>query len=465
MPRKYIPLLFLLLASCTVGPDYKRPNTYEDQQIAQTLKLNGKPERIAQNWYTEFADPRLDELVAIGLRHSPSIGIGVQRLRQARSTMRINRTQYLPELNAAAKYDYGKASNNIGAAADTNYFQLGFDATWEIDIWGAGRRLNEQSMAQYQEAAYNLRQMKVVLAAEIASNYFGLKTAQEKLRIAKNNLKLQQDIHQTVKQKFEAGLTSAADYNQAAYVVETTKAAVPGLETQIENYRNALAVLAGILPNELPISVSEQKNNPVNRAYAFKLERLNDLPADIIRSRPDVQAAERALAAQNAAIGQAVAQLYPNVSISALFGYQSSAGSRMFNSGSQAYSYNPSILLPLFNWGRLQENIELQKQIKDEVFENYRQSVLEAVQELANAMTAVRKEYAANQAQKRAVNSMEQVISALRLQYDNGLIEFSDLLQTEQNLLEAQTNLAESNGKIYQNIIAFYKASGGGYNQ
>lgn len=465
MLKKLILTELILLAACTVGPDYQKPNTYEDTQIAHTLKINGQPEKIAQNWYAEFEDPRLNHLIERALQNSPTLISGIQKLRQARSTVKINRTQFLPIFTAEGQYNFNRPSDHIGLAADTNYFQLGFDASWEIDVWGAGRRLNEQSMAQYQEAAYNLRQIQVALTAEIANNYFMLKTAQEKLRIAQNNLALQRDIYQTVKQKFDAGLTSSADYNQARYVVETTKAAIPNLEYQIEAYKNALAVLSGVLPNQLSTEVMDRKNNPVNKAYKFDMKKLENLPADIIRSRPDVQAAERALAAQNAAIGQAVAQLYPSVSISGLWGFQSSAGSKMFHSDSQAYGYTPKINLPIFNWGRLRENIELQKEIKEEVFEDYRQRVLEAVQELSNAMTAVRQEYASNQSQRQAVHSMEQVIESLRLQYENGLIEFSDLLQTEQNLLEAQTNLAQSNGNIYQNIIAFYKATGGGFNQ
>ena len=464
MLKKTCLITLVFLVACTVGPDYEKPNTYEDSQVAAALNLHGQGQKIARNWYAEFGDERLNRLVDISLQNSPSIKSGLSKLKQARQTVKINRATYLPDFSATATYDFSRPSENIGLTADTNYLQIGFDASWELDIWGAGRRLNEQSWAQYQESAYNLRQLQVVLAAEVANNYFLLKTTQEKLKIAQNNLKLQRDIFDTVKQKFDAGLTSSADYNQARYVVETTKAAIPALEYQMKAYQNALAVLAGVLPNEIPADVIETKRNPVSKAYRFDTKKLKNLPADIIRSRPDVQAAERALAAQNAAIGQAVAALYPNVSISALFGWQSSAGSRLFNHSSEAYSYAPSFNLPIFNWGKLRNNVELQKEIKEDVFENYRQTVLEAIEELSNAMVSVEKEFETNHAQRRAVQSMEQVIESLKIQYENGLIEFSNLLQTEQDLLEAQTNLAESNGKIYQDIIAYYKATGGGYN-
>lgn len=457
-----IPLA--LITACTVGPDYKRIDVFEDTQISQSLKLTGHDLSISPKWYEQFGDEKLNSLIFCSLNNSPTILGGIEKLRQARSIAAINRVEYLPMLNADGKYDFSKVSKNIAYAADTNYFQLGLDATWELDIWGAGRRLNEKSMAEFEQASYSLHNLKVLLTAEVANTYFLLKTSQEQLRIAQNNLALQRDIFQTVKQKYDAGIADSAAYNQARYVVETTKALIPQLEYQIEAYKNALAVLAGVLPDDLPVNVLEKKNNPVNRAYQYNTRQLYELPAGIIRSRPDVKAAERGLAAQNAAIGEAVAELYPNVSISGLYGFQSSAGSKMFNHNSQVYGYVPSVSLPLFNWNKLQNNIQLQKEIKGETFQNYRQTVLQAVEELGNAMTAVEKEYVRNRSQRNSVYNMQQVLSAMRDKYENGLIEFSDLLKTEQDLLQAQTTLAASNGAIYQNIIAFYKATGGGYN-
>lgn len=453
-----------LLTACTVGPDYQQLNPYQDLQIAQSLKLNGRDLSVSKQWYEQFGEEKLNTLISCALANNPTINGGIERLRQARTTAAINRAAYLPLLNAQAKYDFSKASKNIGLTADTNFFQLGFDAAWEIDVWGAGRRLNERSLAEFEQTYYNLHNLKALITAETASTYFQLKTVQEQLKIAKNNLALQRDIYKTVKDKYEAGIADSAEYNQAQYVVETTKALIPSLENQIESYKNALAVLTGTLPDNLPVNVLDMANNPVNRAYKYDTKLLYSLPASIIRSRPDVRAAERQLAGQNAAIGEAVAELYPNVSISGLFGVQSSAGSKLFNSSSKAYGYTPSISLPLFNWGKLQNNVLLQQEILGEYYQNYRQSILQAVEELANATSAVQKEYVRNRSQRNAVYNMQKVLSSMKEKYENGLIEFSDLLKTEQDLLQAQTDLAISNGAIYQNIIAFYKATGGGYN-
>lgn len=457
-----LKLFFVLfLLSCTVGPDYQKKDVYEDSQIAESLKLTGKDLKIDSSWYREFNDQNLNQLIAESLNSSPDVLGGLEKLRQARTMYKIDRTTYLPMFSIAAGYDYLKPSKNIGLAADTDYFKMGFDASWELDIWGKGRRLNEQRKAEFESSYFSLQNIKNVVTSEVASTYFALKTAEEQKRIALNNLKLQQDIFQTVKDKYLAGLADEAAYQQSGYVVETTKALIPALETEIKNYQNVLSVLSGNLPSSLKLDASK---NPIKKAYQYDLRKLFDLPADIIRTRPDVKAAEKAMVAQNAAIGQAVASVYPNVSLSALLGLQSSTSSKLFNSSSKAHSFNPSSVLPVFEWERLQNQIDLEREKLAENYQNYRKTLLTAVQELSDAVTALEKEYEKNKATRNGVYKMRQALKAMREKYENGLIEFSDLLKTEQDLLSVETNLAQSNGAIYQNIIAFYKATGGGYN-
>ena len=462
--RKILLLsISILIASCTVGPNYVKPEIYEDKQIAEALKLNNANLKIANDWYTEFDDEKLNILINYAQLNSPDILSSIAKLRQARSLVLINRTNFLPMLNLNAEYDYVKPSKNIGLVSDTDYFQAGFDASWELDIWGKGRRLNEQTMAQFEQQLYSLRNVKSLIAAETATTFFELKNVHENLRIAKQNLKLQQDIFNSIAQKYDAGLTDKSDYNQAKYILDTTTALIPSLENNATNLKNALAVLCGTLPDRLPVVISQTDSNPLNRVYKYNLNTLYNLPASIIRTRPDVKSAERALAAQNAAIGQAVAELYPNVSLSAMFGVQAHNLSSLFNSDSKAYGYNPTVSLPLFNWNKLTNNVELQKQIKQQAYQNYRKTLLTAVGELDNAAVGIKKEIERNKALKNAVYNMQQALNSMRQKYDNGLIEFSSLLQTQQNLLKAQTDLADSSANILKNIVAFYKATGGGY--
>ena len=168
--------------------------------------------------------------------------------------------------------------------------------------------------------------------------------------------------------------------------------------------------------------------------------------------------------AQNAAIGQAVANLYPNVSISALFGFQADNLSRLLNSNSKAYSYQPSAVLPLFEWNKLQHTVQLEREKFQESYQNYRKTLLSSIQELANAITGVQKAYLSNRALTNSAHNMQLAYRAMKEKYDNGLIEYNTLLQAQQDLLNVKTELAGSNGNIYQKLIAFYKATGGGYN-
>lgn len=453
----------LIVVSCTVGPNYVEPKIYEDKQISEALKLNGTDLKVSNVWYEQFEDKNLNTLIKYSLLNSPDILSSISKLRQARTLVSINKTDFLPFLNGGAEYDYVKSSKNIGLATNTDYFQIGFDASWELDIWGKGKRLNEQTLAEFEQALYSLRNVKSIIVAEVATTYFNLKTTHENLRIAKQNLAVQQDIFDMVSEKYKAGLADSSSYNQAKYILETTKALIPSLENNALAQKNALAVLCGTLPDRLPVIISETDTNPLNKVYKYNLKTLYDLPASIIRSRPDVKMAERNLAAQNAVIGQAIAEMYPNISISAMLGYQSKKLSNIFSSDSKAYAYKPALSLPLFNWNKLSNNVSLQKQIKEENYQQYRQTILKAVEELNNAIITIQQELKTNQSQRNAVYSMQKVLNSMREKYDYGLIEFSDLLQTQQNLLKSQTDLANSSGNILKNIVAYYKATGGGY--
>ena len=462
--RKIIVFCLMFMASCTVGPDFERRDVYQDRQIAESLQLTGKDLKIDPCWYQDFKDESLNVLIKKSLSNNSSVLSAIERLKQARTSVKIARAEYLPKLNTSAGYDYMKPSDNIGLAADTNYFSLGFDANWEIDIWGAGRRLNEKTTAQFWQNYYSLQNIKALIVAETANTYFALKTAQEKWRISKENLALQQDIFKTVEAKYQAGLADIASFHQSKYVLNKTKALIPALEAQIKAYQTALAVLAGVLPDQLNVDLSINKNNPIKKAYQYDMKKLFDLPSNIIRTRADVKAAEKAMVAQNASIGQAIAAVYPNISISGLLGLQSSAGSKLFKSSSKAYGYEPSLVQPIFHFGQLKNQIELEREKMEETYRNYRQILLGAVKELADSLTNLQKEYQTNRASQNAAHSMRQAFQSMKEKYESGLIEYAALLEVQQDLLEAETDLAQSNGAIYQKIIAFYKATGGGYN-
>lgn len=459
--RKLAVLLSFTAAACTVGEDFSRPALYNDSVIKQELALkNGT--QPSKSWYALFGDEQLNILIEQGLKNSTDIEQAIAILRQARAELKISQAGFLPQINARGGYNYQKNSKNIGPTADTHYYNAGFDASWELDIWGKGRRQDEAAAAMLKAEEYSLNQVKNVVAAEIASDYVNLKLAVEKLRIAKQNLALQRDIFGVVKSKYQSGLTDDIAYNQAEYLLNSTETQIPQLQSQVEQYKNALAVLSCVLPSQLPLD-SEKRSPIFSNAYQYNIKAMYNLPASVIRQRPDVAAAEQNLAAQNALVGAAVADLYPNVSISALWGYAASSGNSLFNSKSQGYSYEPLLSLPLLDWNRLQNQLNKQKYQKQEAFAVYKKTVLTAVGELKNAMANVQNELKRNRLQNRALANMNKVVAASSEKYRSGLIEFSDFLTMEQNRLQAQNSSLESKAGIFQNLIAYYKASGGGY--
>ena len=283
-------------------------------------------------------------------------------------------------------------------------------------------------------------------------------------QITKQNLTLQKEILDTVISQHKSGIADDLALNQAEYTVEITKASIPNLEYQIETYKNALAVLLGCAPDKLPVNLDTPKKNIVSTAFRFDTKKLNQLPLSVIRLRPDILVSEANIRKQNAAVNEAITNLYPDITLNATFGFISSSGHSLFNKDSQIYGYTPGFTIPIWNWKQLINNIELQKSAKEEYILNYNEAVLTALTEIKNATTAVKQTYKANQFYLSSVFKMQRILDLTQTKYKNGLSTFTDVATAEQNLLQAQLELIGNNAEILQNLAAFYKAVGGGYN-
>lgn len=458
--------LFTVVAACTVGPDYQRPGEFSDIEISKSLNLQaGQAHEINKDWYRSFQDKTLNRLVPQGLASSPNAKIAVAKLRQARASLEIDSVKNFPMIDADGSYHYSKVGKNSGYPIGTDYFQTGLDATWELDIWGAGRRQTESAAALYKATAADVDNTNLTLTAEIAGDYINYRMAQEQLRISEQNLSLQKDIYEIVNSKYMAGLENESALNQAKYAVETTKALIPELQYQVEAYKNALSTLIGVLPGSLDEILAVDDKNLVRRRFKLNLNRLYELPVSVVRLRPDVRIAEYQLISKNANVGAAIAQLYPNVSLSGFLGFQSSKVPNLVSDNSFAYSYAPAIDLPVLHWGELTNNVELQKGIAEEYVYLYQNALLNAASEIKNAYTGIAKEYEKNQASRNAVVAQKKVLDLSLERYRQGLEDFNVILTAEQNLLASQNAFIASNGAIYKDIISFYKAIGGGYRE
>lgn len=454
----------MLLISCTLGPDYKRPEVYKNERIAKSLNLNNsaKEIKISRDWYKQFNDKTLDKLVELSLLQNTDINIAIQKMHQARAALRVAEVKMFPKINLDGSYNYVKDSQSYGIPISTDYYQNGLDASWEIDIWGAGRRLTESQMALYQSAAADLNNVLLSLTAEVVSNYINLRSTQHQLLFMKQNLLLQKNIYKMVHDKYKAGLADDISFNQAKYAVENVNAQIPALKTQEENYKNILAVLTGNLPGELEKWLSPQKSL-INKKFIYPLANIYNFPVEVIRNRPDVRAAEESLISQNALVGEAITKLFPNISISGFFGFQSSKIPGLIGSSNWTYNYSPALSIPLINWGELSNNVELQKYKTLENFYMYQKSLQNAAADIKNSFTNLEQEYTRNEKLRNTVIAQKQVSDLSLEKYKQGLLEFSEVLTSQQNLISAQISLIVSNAEIYKGINSFYKAIGGGY--
>ncbi len=453
----YFCLGATVCASCNVGEDYKVPEFYNEAALAQALHVSTSVP-AARKWYNDFNDSQLTEFIEKGLTNSTDIQAAIARLKQARAQLQMSKAELLPQVNVQGGYNYEKNSKNIGPTADSHYYNAGFDASWEIDLWGKNRRQVEAGEASLQAAEYTLENVRLSVAAEIAADYFNLLQNAEDLRLAQKNAYLQQQIFATVKAKYLSGLSDETSYREAQYLLENTNAQIPQYRAAVEQYRNALATVIGVLPTALAIdtAVSKQLSAPPSLVN----QKLSEFPASVVRYRPDVAAAEQQLIADNALVGAAVAELYPNVSISGLWGYAAQSGSKLIRPSSKTYNYAPLVSLPLLDWNRLQNNVRLQKYIREETLADYKKAVLEAVAEIRDAQTAYEAATVSAKNRFSALTNMRQAVKLKQKKYESGLIDFSDLVTAEQNLIAAEQAYTAVKAQILLKKTAFYKAIG-----
>ena len=461
MNKKALFLVTGMLFGCTLGPDYERPKTVSDEQINTALSdamINDV--EIDPDWHEAFADERLNELIQTAVAGSPNVKIALEKLHQARLNMEIQGVRYYPTVDLAGEYSKLKPSKNTSSAFKENYYQAGLDVSWELDIWGAGRRATENARALAEAAAADLHTVLITLKAEVINNYISLRLAQEQLRLLNKTLSLQKKITLLAADKAVSGLISQSDLRRIQYSEETIKSQIPDLKTALNAYKNNLTLLTGKLPEQLNDLLTETDDNIIRDSFRYDLSVLYQIPTQTVRNRPDVRQAEQNLIAKNALIGKATADLFPNISFSALFGYQADHLPKLLNHKSGTFSLTPGITLPLIHWGALLNQVKLEKSATRQAALNYQNAVLNAVAEIKNAMISVSEQIAKNKTTQTALEQMRDISALTLAQYDTGLISLSETLETFQKLLTAQINLAQGNGAVYQAVVSFYKALG-----
>jgi outer membrane protein, multidrug efflux system len=462
-------LAFVLFQGCAVGPNFQPPKTTPPAQWSAP-QAGGETnlEPSLDSWWKSFNDPQLDSLVERAVRTNQDLRIAEARVREARAFYRIASSQLWPTVDAGGSYARENQSKNqpilgslpmpSGIPYENNVYQAGFDASWEIDVFGGNRRAIEAGKAEVAAAEFGRRNVLVTLLGEVARNYVELRGCQRRLEIATNNLKTQQEALALAQDRFKNGLTSDLDVQQAATILANTRAAIPMLETGIQDYIHRLGVLLGQPPEALLAELSAPA--PIPSAPPIVPA---GLPSDLLRRRPDIQQAERQLAASTARIGVATADLFPKFSLTGVAGYESTSASDWFSGGSKFWSIGPTVQWRIFDAGRIRANIRVQDARQEQALAAYEKTVLLSFEDVENSLVAYAKEQIRRRSLEDAVASSQDSLHLANQLYGNGLASFINVLDAERSLYQAQDALVQSDKAVTQNLISLYKALGGGW--
>ncbi len=456
-------LAAVLLTGCAaVGPKYVRPADTVAAQWHSRPDSNlafgeTDPQSLAE-WWTTLGDRELSGLVERAVKGNRDLRQAEARVREARARRGVSQASLLPTLDASGSASRSQSSNKTGGGATRNMFQAGFDAGWELDLFGGTRRSLEASTADLQASQEDLHDVLVSLAAEVALNYTELRTYQTRLNVAEQNLAAQSETYQLARWRAQAGLSDELAVEQARYNLESTRSQIPTLQTGLEGALNRLSVLLGEQPGALHAELEQRGTIPVT-----PLSVAVGIPADMLRRRPDIRRAERQLAAQTARVGVAKADLYPKLSLSGSIGLEALTLDNLFTSGSRATSGSSLISWPIFRGGSIRKNIQVQSAIQEQYLAAYESSVLGAVEEVENALTAYAKEQNRRQSLSDAAAAAGKAADLARQEYEAGLTDFSSILEAQRSLLSFQDQLAQSDGAVTSDLISLYKALGGGW--
>lgn len=453
MRRIVAPLCLIALSACTtVGPNYRAP---EAAALAvpegYTGPANGAPLADLSRWWEQFDDALLTRLIGEASAGNLDLAVASTRLTQAREALVQARAGLVPQAGASAS-----VGRSVGDGNDRTSFNVGADASWEIDLFGRIRRGVEAAGADAEGVYYDREALRTAIAAEVATNYIQARLTQARLDLARDTLRIADDNLQIAQWRVQAGLVSSLDSEQARASRAQTAASIPSLESSFASATYRLAVLTGRAPGTLTAELAAPQPIPDGPD-----EIAAGIPADTLRQRPDIRSAERNLAAQTARVGVAEAQLYPGLRLSG------SIGTAAFSLGGLFSAITGSILggidQTLFDGGRLRSQLRSQQAATEGALASYRQSVLTALEDVENALVALR---AARERQTQfeiALEAANNTAILARIQYRSGLTDFETLLSAERSLLSARDGIVSSRGDESLALVQLYRALGGGW--
>ncbi len=455
-------VIILFLVSCkAVGPDYEGapelevPENWDNQLNNEFIEASASQTQ----WWTLFNDPVLNDLISRAAVDNLDAKISLARVEVARANLGIAEGAKLPALDGLGDVSEKSKSKSVSGDKDTDiYSSIGLDISWEIDIFGYLRRSIEAADAQLDRSVERYRDVMVILYAEIANNYVALRTAQERLQYALENVKSQKDTLRIVNARYEAELVSEVDLLQSEQNLAAAQSNIPLFHARINELSNSLAILLGKNPGTL--------NSELKQSYGIPHvpeKTVVQVPREILRQRPDIREAERLLAQETAEVGIATAEEYPRFNLNGTFGYDSKEFDNQFSSDSRYWSFGPNFRWNIFDGGATQAAIEVQDAQVEEARVNYEKRVLRAFEEVENAIKSYKEEKQRNASLNVSVSAAKKVNKITLARYTSGLIDFQEVQDAERVIFFQEDDLAKSNGNLVQFIIQLYKAMGGGW--
>ncbi|HEY8948258.1 MAG TPA: efflux transporter outer membrane subunit [Rhizomicrobium sp.] len=475
-----------LLAGCEVGPDYHAPDVKTPAQFQELpsksadapLSVPQAGEADLSQWWMQIDDPELQKLIGAALKSNLDLQAAASRVREARQQEVIAGASALPQVSAngstvqihsnsnpLAALGGGSAQGGASSGAsqspnslNAHFYSLGFDATWEIDIFGGVRRSVEAAQANTEAAVWQMRDGEVSLTAEVANDYMALRAAQQRVAVLQAEYRSANDVLKLTAARAHAGFVTQLDVNQQKSETETTAAQIPTLEADIRARQHAIAVLLGQQPEAMTAELDQVAPlPPILQTFPV------GLPSDLLRRRPDVREAERKLAAASAEIGVAVADLYPKFNLLGLLSMGGPQIANVLSTNHLTEAGAGQITWSIFNGGEIHANIRAKTEEERQALYAYQSAVLKAVKDAEDALVRYEKEQHRFLALQSAAQTAQSSVALAKQQYRVGLVTYVNVLTSEQQYRQAQDQMLQSRQALSQDLISLYKALGGGW--
>lgn len=454
-----VPIILIFLAGCVTGPDHEAPQIALPDKFGEgSVASNGNMALAA--WWNAFGDARLNRYVALGLEQNLTVQQAIERINQAQADVIVAGSGALPSLIASASNTTSEQKGSLFNADQPmkNITAGGLGVSWLVDFFGQYRRAKESASASLDAAYADINIQRLAFISQLTSAYVDLRYYQERIEIARQNLKSRRETLALTKQQLAAGATSRLDVTQAEGLVQVTLAEIPELEINFRRSAHRIATLLGLPASSLISELQKGARQPVARAVAR-----SGIPADLLRNRPDIRAAERRLASSVAKIGVAESQLYPSIQLSGSI----SPSYTFLNGGSSGslnvWSFGPTLVLPILDGGRLRANVAIANSAAKEQYLEWKETVLVAVEEVESALAAIKRSMQQEATLRKAVESYKDALSIATTNYRNGVSTLLEVLDAQRSVADAQADLARAVQQTALSYVSLNVAIGGGY--